>query len=104
LSAGDLDTTFGVGGKMLSQAVGFAVRDIAVQADGRVIAVGELGGDFGVARVGTNGRLDPSFGRDGIVRTSFGGNRGDYANAVAIQPDGKIVAAGRRGNYSSVDL
>ena len=37
--------------------------------------------------------LDPTFGSGGTVRTDFSGNI-DQANAVAIQPDGKIVAAG----------
>ena len=39
------------------------------------------------------GELDPSFGNGGTVITSFGG--ADVASAVAIQPDGKLVVAGR---------
>src|ERR1700752_3413310 len=41
----------------------------------------------------TTGNLDPAFGSGGAVRTDFSGNI-DRANAVAVQPDGKIVAAG----------
>ena len=41
----------------------------------------------------TAGNLDPTFGTGGIVRTDFAGNI-DQANAVAIQPNGQIVAAG----------
>src|SRR5919107_1421626 len=37
--------------------------------------------------------LDPTFGNGGTVRTDFAGNI-DQANAVAIQPNGQIVAAG----------
>ena len=40
------------------------------------------------------GDLDTTFGGDGLVTTSFPGSNGDSAYAVAIQPDGKIVAAG----------
>ncbi|MGH9005832.1 MAG: delta-60 repeat domain-containing protein, partial [Acidimicrobiia bacterium] len=39
------------------------------------------------------GDLDSTFGMGGIQRTNFGGTY-DWAYAVAIQPDGKIVAAG----------
>lgn len=38
------------------------------------------------------GDLDPTFSRNGLVRTSFGQKSG--ASAVAIQPNGRIVAAG----------
>jgi uncharacterized delta-60 repeat protein len=41
----------------------------------------------------TGGLLDPSFGSGGQVLTSFSNNY-DSANAVAVQPDGKIVVAG----------
>ena len=43
-----------------------------------------------------SGSLDTTFGTDGIVATSIGSGA-DYANAIAIQSDGKIVVAG----YSS---
>jgi hypothetical protein len=48
--------------------------------------------DFGLARYNTNGSLDPTFDGDGKVTTSFGDS--DTADEVAIQADGKIVAAG----------
>src|SRR5215471_6412623 len=41
----------------------------------------------------SNGTLDPSFGTGGIVTTDFAG-AGDGAFAIAVQPDGKLVAAG----------
>src|SRR5690348_14036598 len=41
----------------------------------------------------TANNLDSTFGTGGIVRTDFAGNI-DQANAVAIQPNGQIVAAG----------
>ena len=41
----------------------------------------------------TAGTLDPTFGTGGTVRTDFAGNI-DQANAVAIQPNGQIIAAG----------
>jgi uncharacterized delta-60 repeat protein len=101
-AAGDLDLTFGNGGKLASGALPFAPQAIAVQADGKIVAVGELHDDFAVARINPDGKLDRTFGGinrgDGIVTTDFGGNDGDRANGVAIQPDGRIVVVGVRFN------
>src|SRR5262249_43552440 len=44
------------------------------------------------AASGRSGHLDPHFGNGGVVTTPIQGH--DFANSVAIQPDGKIVAAG----------
>lgn len=71
-------------------------RDIVVQADGKIIVVGESGGidgDFLVARYLANGTLDPSFGTGGVVTTDFFGGV-DSARAVALDPQGRIVVAG----------
>jgi uncharacterized delta-60 repeat protein len=96
---GDLDSTFGSGGKVTTDFAGnrdqaFAV---ALQTDGKIVAAGSAivsGGqtDFALARYNSDGSLDSTFGSGGKVTTDFGGN--DQAVAVAIQPDGKIVAAG----------
>jgi hypothetical protein len=78
---------------------------VAVQSDGAIVVVGRLpvGGDgpiidglFGVVRYRADGRLDRSFGGDGRVFTDLLGTDSEYARttAVAIQTDGKIVAAG----------
>ena len=78
------------------------INAVAVQEDGKVIVAGDAyagktAGDFAVARYNTNGLLDHSFGRDGIVTTDFFGDD-DAALAVVIQPDGKIVVAGQATN------
>ncbi|HUQ40290.1 MAG TPA: hypothetical protein VM030_09055, partial [Acidimicrobiales bacterium] len=49
-----------------------------------------------LARFEANGSLDPSFGGGGTVVTDFGGD--DSVAALAVQPDGKLVAAGRTGS------
>jgi len=41
----------------------------------------------------TTGNLDTTFGTGGTVRTDFAGNI-DQANAVVVQPNGQIIAAG----------
>jgi uncharacterized delta-60 repeat protein len=70
---------------------------VAVQADGKIVVAGYthhvIDSDFAIARYKTDGALDDSFGGDGIVTTDLG-TRSDDAVAVAIQPDGAIVAAG----------
>jgi uncharacterized delta-60 repeat protein len=95
-SAGDFDPTFGNAGKLASQALPFKPTAIAMQNDGRIVAVGEFESDFAVARVNPDGKLDVSFGNQGgLVTTDFGGNRGDSASGLTIQSDGKIVVVGR---------
>ena len=67
-----------------------------VQSDGKLVVAG--GQDhtdhsyFVVTRYLGNGEPDPSFSGDGIATTDFGSN--EAAAAIALQPDGKIVAAG----------
>ena len=109
---GGLDPSFGDGG-MLSTTFGgdqatynrfTAAFDVAIQADGKIVAVGTTGKNpsgylsgnrFALARYEIDGTLDASFGTAGRVRTGFGsGHGGAAALGVAIQPDGKIVAAG----------
>jgi uncharacterized delta-60 repeat protein len=106
---GSLDSNFGSGGKVVLSADGFAIANgLALQADGKIVAVGEAdpvsgGGwpqDFGVVRYLTNGTLDPSFGSGGIVLTAPASTAPNTATAVAIQADGKIVVAGVT-NYAS---
>ena len=69
---------------------------MAIQANGKIVAVGiiDSGGGFALARFKANGSLDPSFSGDGMETNDLGGV--DVANAVAIQPDGKIVVVGQR--------
>lgn len=56
--------------------------------------------DFNIMRYDTNGHLDPSFGSGGLVTTDFF-NNSDTAFAVAIQPNGMIVAAGAAFDITS---
>jgi len=102
---GSLDATFGTGG-IITTSIGTSNdwgEDIAMQTDGKIVVAGSTFGigsnsDFAVARYNTDGSLDTTFGTGGIVTTSI--SIGDKANAVAIQSDGKIVAAGYSNNGS----
>ena len=101
-AAAELDPTFSGDGRQLTNFTdGFDTgNDVAIQADGKIVVVGQAGGSggrFAVARYETDGSLDPTFGGgDGKVTTNFTPN-GDSANGVAIQADGKIVVAGEAG-------
>ena len=47
------------------------------------------------------GALDPSFGSGGIVVTDFNGSIDDAAFAIAVQPDGKVLAAGYAFSFAT---
>jgi uncharacterized delta-60 repeat protein len=67
---------------------------IAIQADGKIVAAGDINfARWALVRYRPDGRLDPSFGGDGKVTTNFGGRFAGMSD-IAIQADGKIVAAG----------
>ena len=91
---GSLDGAFGRRG-----AAGFttvtrteSAEAVALQQDGRIVVAGSIGRDMLVARFQPGGAPDTTFGRDGRRIIQLGGR--DAGNAVAVQPDGAIVAAG----------
>lgn len=100
-SVGVPDPTFSSDGKRTVSFAGQAqARDVEIQSNGKIVLAGQRqAGGFAVARLLDGGNLDPAFGGDGRVLTSspYG------ANALSIQPDGKIVVAGY-GRGSSVDF
>ena len=65
MSAGQLDTTFGSGGRLASQVLPFTPLAFAVQKDGKTLAIGSADTNFAVARINTNGTLDTPFGPRG---------------------------------------
>jgi uncharacterized delta-60 repeat protein len=102
LFSGALDTTFGGDGRVtisfphppIDEAS--AAEAVLLQPDGRLVLVGGTAGSDGVsfalARLNTDGSLDPSFGTGGKVTVPNGGG----ATAGLLQPDGRIVAVGRQ--------
>lgn len=101
---GTLDQTFGSGGKSAAKVSGYAqaaalYANTGTGNDGKVVLAGWVqtspkttnGLAFELARYNANGSLDTSFGNKGTLTT---GNGPHTAQAVLIQPDGKIVAAG----------
>lgn len=104
-TAGALDASFSGDGKQTTAfgAISNQINAIALQGDGKIVAVGNttISGsdvDFAIARYNTDGTLDVSFDGDGKASTSLTSGI-DYAYAVAIQTDGKIVVAGTSQTY-----
>lgn len=96
---GTVDTSFGTGGKVITNVTA-SIDEIyaaALQPDGKIVAAGKGGGHFAVARYETNGSLDTTFGTGGIVTTPIFASSFETAEAVLVQPDGKIVAVGWSG-------
>jgi uncharacterized delta-60 repeat protein len=100
-ASGHLDPGFGTEGIATTPLGGSddEATDAADDRDGGFVAVGHTDAagltntDFGVARYTAGGQPNPAFPAGGFVRTDIAG-RADGANAVAVQSDGKIVAAG----------
>jgi uncharacterized delta-60 repeat protein len=106
-TGGDLDPTFGIGGKVTTDLnFGDVGRAMVLQPDGKIVVAGTTGGngtDFALARYNTNGSLDPSFGTGGWTSTDFNGLF-DGVRGIALQTDGKIVAAGVTTNGTISDF
>jgi len=73
---GDLDPTFGTGGKVTTDFGGGTDQAFAValQPDGKIVAAGQANNDFALARYNPDGSLDNSFGTAGMVTTDFCGS------------------------------
>jgi uncharacterized delta-60 repeat protein len=109
---GSLDATFGDGGKVLTavnQETYSSITDeawaVALAPNGKIVVSGVSGAyprDFAVVRYTKNGSLDTTFGAAGIVLTDFGDD--DRSQAVAVQPDGKILAAGYAVQKADADV
>jgi uncharacterized delta-60 repeat protein len=110
--SGTLDPSFGTGGAVTTQIGGWCgAHAVAIGSDGRIVAAGYSASGstqgFALARYGTDGHLDPSFGDGGAVTTPMSSpGLGGPANAVAIDNRGRLVVAGygphgSRGNFAS---
>jgi uncharacterized delta-60 repeat protein len=109
LPGGQLDKSFGTGGLAPAGFAGDAISGtaVAVQPDGKIIWVGTQSNpdfppgstfQFAVARFNPNGSLDSGFGTGGKASAEFFAppllGAQEFADAVLVQPDGKILVAG----------
>jgi uncharacterized delta-60 repeat protein len=102
-SSGTLDYSFGSGSGTVTSTLGSSsafASNLVIQADGKPVLAGyaSSGGTvFALMRYTANGALDTTFGAGGKVLTNVGGTfsgNSAIATSLAIQGDGKIVAAG----------
>lgn len=98
LPNGSPDSSWGEGGVVTTPLGKFAeALDVAVQPDGKIVAVGEAPGkennDIAIVRYLSNGKLDPGFGEGGIVILPVG-EFDDQARVVAVGPGGRIAVVG----------
>lgn len=97
---GGLDSTFGLGGGRVVTDFADGADDWAtsalLQPDGKIVVAGTSGGRFALARYGVDGSLDPTFGSAGLVTTAASPGLADWSvvQDVALQSDGKVIAAG----------
>ena len=97
---GSIDTTFGGNGTVTTAAADWRseAKGMKVLSSGKILVSGYAGTvstptDFLLIQYNDDGSLDTSFGTSGVVITDFAGEA-DSSNAVAVQSDGKIIAAG----------
>ncbi|MEO7210009.1 MAG: T9SS type A sorting domain-containing protein [Chitinophagaceae bacterium] len=110
-SDGNIDSSFGDNGKVITEFdEAVTSTAIALQSDGKIISGGTYGfyylrnPPYYIARYNADGSVDQGFGQEGIAKYAFGlGEGGDEwandLNAIAIQPDGKIICGGNEGDY-----
>jgi len=96
---GSPDSSFGTGGVVVTDfgSNSDAGRAVALQPDGKIVVAATQGCCGGVsialARYDADGTLDPTFGTGGTT-TLAGPGVENYAQAIAVQPDGKILVGG----------
>ena len=115
---GSLDTTFNATGTKPGTvttsigSVGDYALALGIQSDHNIVVAGYSynGTKYNIAlvRYNTDGSLDTTFNatgtKPGTVTTSIVGSINDYANALGIQSDGKIVVAGYSYNGTKYNI
>ncbi|MCK9451770.1 MAG: T9SS type A sorting domain-containing protein [Bacteroidales bacterium] len=100
---GSIDTSFGTNG--LSHLNMDNNETVVLQDDGKIVVAGFKNDNFGLARLNTDGSIDTSYGDAGYVMTVMtdpdGSNITSYAFDLAVQEDGKIIAAGFSYSYNT---
>lgn len=111
---GDLDPTFAGTGFLSNVPAGASLAQataVTIQDDGKIVVAGlQLGaadGTLYLQRLLPSGALDPTFGTGGtFFFTALGPGKQSTAYSLAMQPDGKILVAGKAdvGSYDGTLL
>ena len=106
---GSLDNSFGNGTGHVATLVGSTgcgTEAVAIQSNGKIVVAGYYTpghtpqSNFAVVRYNYDGTLDNSFAGNGKLGIAFSGN--DFASAVMVQPDKKILLAGYSNGYCAL--
>ena len=112
---GSVDTSFGNQGRaVVPFDLGGSGRDesnaAVLQSDGKIVLVGSVewpddNYDFGVVRLLPNGSPDWTFANGGKITVTFdmGGTEQDFAEAVMIDSNGRLVVAGHAAGSTDQD-
>ncbi len=97
-----LDTSFGIGGKLVTDFGGNDYGLSLVLSDGKILLTGSTTvangtADFVLARFNSDGTLDSTFATNGKVITDFTSSD-DTGNSIKVLSDGKILVAGTSGS------
>ena len=99
---GSLDPTFSGDGRQITDYGGGdngSYGGVAIQTNGKIVVAGRMHNgsnyNFAVYRYNANGSLDTTFSGDGGTSTGFAAGWDDDTFGLVLQPDGKIVVAGR---------
>lgn len=108
---GTLDSSFGTNGFTTTDFdnVNDQANSLAFEQNGKIVVAGFTQSvdvphyfKFALARYKLNANLDSSFGTNGQLVTDFGSKSADFAYAVIIQPDGKILVSGKSGYDAAI--
>jgi uncharacterized delta-60 repeat protein len=105
---GSLDTSFNDVGALIvphgNADVDYSESGLVIQPDGKlVVATSNFVGvssklEFTAIRVNPNGTMDATFGVNGKSIIAFDDTFQDYARTILLQPNGRLIVAGSRGD------
>jgi uncharacterized delta-60 repeat protein len=103
---GDLDPSFDGDGRRILNVSGVDLAQaVRIQADGKIVVAGYTNvfgaNDYQIVRLNPNGSLDATFDGDGRSILNFSGV--NFATAMTLQANGKIVVAGYTNVFGAND-
>ena len=97
---GALDTSFGIGGKVITSINNDErANSLVIQSDGKIVIAGYTfssisGNDIACVRYNTDGSIDNTFGLNGVATFDIQSGSDDKSTSIDIQSDGKLVLCG----------
>lgn len=101
-SDGSLDTTFGTGGKVITDFASGDFVHALIEQNGKLVAVGVTGSDLAIARYLADGSPDTSFDTDGIRHIAVSGGYDGGLSAYALANGQLLVGARTNSTQSSL--